>query len=343
MNSRERVLRAIRFERPDRIPISYVAVGAARLRHGDKLLKICRTYPNDFYDSDTMTVPERDSEHYRPDGSYYKRSTDEWGCVWEFRKEGISGEVKQSPLEDWAALDTYRIPPPPHAAPEASARLKADMARQKERYVGWGSAGQLFERMQYLRGVENLFMDIALDAEEVTVLADRLVEEYLAPAVSIAIEAGADIVGFGDDWGTQQALLIHPAAWRRIFKPRYRRLFEKVHEGGALVWMHSDGMIMEIVDELIEIGVDVLNPQIQTMDWKALRARTAGRLCLSPDLDRQHLLPFGTSEQVAEHVKAVHDTFASPEGGLIYYAPIGEDVPLDNVKTILRTFHELRH
>ena len=78
-------------------------------------------------------------------------------------------------------------------------------------------------------------------------LAARLVNCYLIPSIELALEAGADVVGFADDWGTQQGLLISPTSWRRIFKPRYKRMFDRVHEGGALAWMHSGGMTLEIV------------------------------------------------------------------------------------------------
>jgi hypothetical protein len=195
--------------------------------------------------------------------------------------------------------------------------------------------------MQYLRGVENLMLDIAEDREEVYVLADRLVDEYLLPTVELAIESGADLCGFGDDWGTQQALLISPAAWRRIFKPRYRKLFALAHQGGALTWLHSDGMTLEIIDDLIEIGLDAMNPQINTMDWPTLRRLTRGRLCLVPDFDRQGIFPFGTASEVVDHARAIRDTFGSPDGGLVFFAPIEAGLPLANIEAALAAFHEL--
>lgn len=342
MNSRERVLRTIRFERPDRIPLSYAVIAAALLEHGEPLIELCRRHPNDFYDAATLTVPERDAGHYRPDGTYFKRTTDAWGAVWEARQEGMSGEVKQSPIQEWSQLDTYRLPPVPHADAAGRAQLKRQVEQQKQDYVGWGGGGSLFERMQVLRGVENLMLDIAEDREEVYRLADRLVDEYLIPLTEISLDAGVDVAGFGDDWGTQQALLISPLAWRRIFKPRYKRMFDLVHDAGALVWLHSDGMILDLVDDLIEIGVDVLNPQIHTMDRQRLRALTHGRCCLAPDLDRQHCMPFGSPAEVQAHIAAIRDTFADASGGLILYAPIEKGLPLANIAAALNAFHQLR-
>ena len=109
MNCRERVLRAIQFQGPDRIPFSYSVIPPELFKYGQRFIDLCKKYPNDFYDvGRAIQLPKRDTEHYRPDGSYYKEWTDEWGSVWIFFKEGISGEVKKPVLDDWAKLKNYR-------------------------------------------------------------------------------------------------------------------------------------------------------------------------------------------------------------------------------------------
>ena len=342
VDRRQLVLDAVTFGGPAYIPNTYSVMPGARRRHKQALVDLCQRYPNDFYDPATVTVPERDEAHYRPDGSYYEEHTDEWGCLWVAFREGISGEVKQSPLADWSALEGYKMPAVPNATPEGRRQAKDDMSRMKERYVGWGAGGSLFERMQFLRGVENLMMDIAEDRDEVYRLADRIVDEYLVPCIELALEAGADIVGFGDDWGTQRQLLINPRNWRAIFRPRYKKMFDLVHQGGALAWMHSDGMTLEIMPDWVEIGLNCLNPQINSTDWGALRKATAGRLCLAPDMDRQGRLAFGTPDEVRDHVRAIRDTFARPDGGLIYTGPIEEGQPLENIEALFQAFHDFR-
>ncbi len=335
MNSRERVLRAITFDSPDRVPIGYFMNWACRMKYGQAIVELCRAHPNDFYDTADTLIPERDDANYRPDGSYYKREVDEWGCEWVYYKQGIMGEVKRAPLRDWAGLRDYRIPgPPPRTSDERRTAHEA-MARNKERYIGWGSAGNLFERMQWVRGVEDLFADIAEDCEEIYLLADRIIEENLIPYIERALEDGADVVGFTDDWGTQQQLLINPSAWRRIFKPRYQRMFELIHQGGALAWLHSDGMILEIVPDLIEIGLDVLNPQLSCHDMPALADATRGKLCLYGTLDYQYVLPFGTPADVDAHVREVTELFARPDGGFIYGAGAQDEDPLENIAAVL--------
>ena len=165
MNCRERVLRAIRFEKPDRIPFTYSVIPPMGWRYGQKLLDLLQKYPNDFYDPSIVKILPHDTEHYRPDGTYYKEWTDEWGSVWVYYREGISGEVKRPVLDDWSKLKTFKVPPLPASTPEMRRRAKDDMSRMKEQYVGWGGGGSLFEQMQWLRGPENLMIDIAMDAD----------------------------------------------------------------------------------------------------------------------------------------------------------------------------------
>ena len=123
----------------------------------------------------------------------------------------------------------------------------------------------LFQRMFYLRGFENLMVDLAERCAEAAVLRDRIVE-FMLKRIEIWLGYGVDGLFFRDDWGTQQELMIRPALWREFFKPSYRRLFDAVHAGGKHVFFHSDGVIDAIIPDLIEIGVDAMNAQIPCMD-----------------------------------------------------------------------------
>jgi uroporphyrinogen decarboxylase len=342
MTSRERVLRTITFQYPDRIPTGYFINPPARMKYGEALLELCRQHPNDFYDPGMLTVPERDIAHYRADGSYCKVEVDEWGCEWVYYQEGIMGEVKRAPLDDWAKLKTYRLPEvPARTAVERRAACEA-MARVKERFIGWGHAGNLFERMQWLRGVEELFMDIAADEEAVYVLADRIVDEYLLPRIEQCLEDGCDIIGFTDDWGTQTQLLINPRAWRAIFKPRYQKMFDCIHAGGAYAWLHSDGMLLEVVPDLVEIGCDVLNPQLGCLDLQALATMTAGHMAIYGTLDYQRVLPYGSPEEIDAHVREVTAILAQPAGGFMYGAGVQDDAPLENIQAVFEAMDRHR-
>jgi len=170
----------------------------------------------------------------------------------------------------------------------------------------------------------------------VDALADRLVD-YRIQGVARSLQAGADACFFADDWGAQRSLLINPERWRQFFKPRYKRVFEVVKNYGGHVWFHTDGYTWDILDDLIEIGIDVLNPQHHIMGDERVAERIAGKVCLRSDLDRQHVLPHGTREEVEEHVKQIIALFGAFNDGLILHGEIGPDVPFDNVKTMYDT------
>ena len=118
---------------------------------------------------------------------------------------------------------------------------------------------------------------------------DQYLEEYLIPSIENNFRLGVeiDVVGFMDDWGTQTQLMISPESWREMFKPRHQRLFSLCHAKGALTCLHSDGMILDIIPDLMETRLDVLNPQFSCMDLEELRKLTDHSLCIISDIDRQ--------------------------------------------------------
>jgi len=343
MNSRDRVLKAIKFQKPDHIPLAVAVHKSALIIHGESLLEILRRYPNDFYDVDEVCkVPEPDLARRQSDGEYYKIETDEWGCVWEYRKEGLIGIVKQSPIDDWAKLKDYRVPQVDTSA-AAVAKLKAEFDRIKPNYVAWGMGERLFERMQYLRGEVDLMMDIAEGNTAVEQLADMIMEQRLIPQVQKVLSAGADVVGYLDDWGTQLSLLVNPVYWRRVFKPRYKILFDMIHAGGALAWMHSDGMLLDILPDFIEIGLDAINPQSNCIDWTALNNVADHRICLAPDVDQQNVMAFGSTQQVREHIRGICQSFGGPDGGMVLWLTVSDTMPLANIETALETYQEFKY
>lgn len=334
---RERVFKAIRYNKPDRVPLTHAYLPAALLKHGQNLINLYKRYPNDFYPVEIIKVPERKKEFYK-DGVYYREYTDEWGCRWAEHIEGITGQVIAHPLSDWKALDNYHIPNP--IVEIERMRDSIDELKGND-YPIWGVTGTtLFERLQWLRGYENIMVDLVENDKRLHTLADMIVEGYMLPFVKKSIEYGAEIIGTGDDWGTQSQLIIPPRIWRSFFKPRYKKIFDMAHSGGAMVWFHTDGYTMEIIEDLIEIGVDVLNPQFSCMDLKELARVTRHKVCIASDIDRQHILPFGRPEEVREYVRQVMELMAGPEGGFIASGEVGPDVPLENVEAMFKAFLE---
>ena len=336
MTKRDRILRCYEFRYPDRIPMEVAYYQGALIKYGQALVDLLSNYPNDFSGN---ALPHYEHDIRELDPEYHYEDTDAWGVKWEGRYEGILGMPLSHPLADLAALRSYS--PPANSLTEGPDfdEKEAGVARAKETDItGWGGPWIgglcLFERMQWLRGYENLMMDFAEDRPELHELADMIMEANLGE-IRCAGALGVDMCGFADDWGTQDRLMISPARWREFFRPRYKRMFDACHERHMKVSFHSDGMILDILPDLIEVGVDILRPQFSCLDIRDMAAVTKGRITVVMDLDRQYVLPFGTPEEVRAHAKEVIDVFGLPEGGLVGRGEIMPDVPLANAKAML--------
>ncbi len=330
MTSRERVMRAIEFSSPDRVPLYHGVLPGAVDRHGPRLEKLFDRYPSDFAGQSGHYSSTRESAHYQ-----IGIDRDEWGCTWVNIIGGVEGQVRLHPLADWRALETYR-PPDPWAGHLGDPKERPDPDRY---WMMRGGGGRLFERMHFLRGFSALLCDIAEALPEVTALRDIVLDHTLKRLEQQLIYR-ADGISYSDDWGCQDRLLIRPEIWRDLFKPAYRKLVEAAHAAGKHFYFHTDGYTLEILPDLIEIGVDVINPQFSCMDLETLAEVCAGRVCISSDIDRQRLLPRGSPKEIREHVRQVVQLFGGPKGGLIGRAEIGPDVPLENAEAVFSAFAE---
>ncbi len=142
-----------------------------------------------------------------------------------------------------------------------------------------------------------------------------------------------------DDWGTQNNMLINPRTWREVFRPIYKEYADIAHAAGKKIFMHSDGNILEIYPDLIEVGIDALNSQIFCMGLDKL-ASFKGRITFWGEMDRQHILPNGTEEEVATAVQQVYDhLFAS--GGLIAQCEFGPGANPANVRALYAAWDKM--
>jgi len=328
MESRERVFRALERTGPDRLPLFHQLLPGGHLKYGKQLEALLRRYPSDFSDAGYYG----DSEYGPAAGVGH---ADAWGAVWTRVSDDYKGLVTVHPLADWSALQTYRFPDATEVG-DFSRVIETVRTNPGRKYL-LVDGDTLFQRMFYLRGFESLLIDLAERRPEVFALRDRIVE-FLLKRIEIWLGYGVDGLFFRDDWGTQRELMIRPALWREIFKPAYNRLFDAVHAGGKHVFFHSDGVIRDIIPDLIEIGVDALNAQIPCMDAVELARDFSGRLCFVAGADRQQFLPFGTPAEVEAHCLALAEAFGRNNGGYIGGGEIGADVPLANAEAMLRTF-----
>ena len=326
MNSRQRVIRAIEMTGPDRVPIMHDVLNGAVVRHGEALAELHRKYPADVVNVGSATYGEFGPE-------IGAASRDPWGSLWVRRTDEHKGQVVFHPLAEWAALERYQ--PPDTAADE----ILAAVARRIEENAGQeytlADGDTLWQRMYYLHGFQATSEDLLVEPERCARLRDLILEVILRRLGRLAELEGLDGVHFRDDWGTQQAPVIRPGLWREFFKPAYAAMFEMVRRSGKHVWFHSDGVIDPIIPDLLQVGVDVLNPQCNCMPRERLCSLVAGKVCLLGDLDRQWTLPRGTPEHVRAAVRADVDTYGRFHGGLIARGEIAGDVPLENVHAML--------
>ncbi len=329
MDSRERVYKAIEMKWPDRVPIMHTSLPGAFLKYGDRLRNLYSKYPSDFIN--LGHVATRSGEFGSKKGV---KSRDEWGAVWVQVSDDYKGQVVEHPIADWRNLTTYR-PPEPLNKSEYLA-IKKEIKRDAGRRYVYVDGGTLWQRMFYLRGFENILLDMLKDVKEVYTLRDMILENILH-RIDKLNSLSVDGILFRDDWGTQDNLMIRPSRWRELFKPAYAEMFKAVHQGGAHVHFHTDGITRSIIPDLIEIGADVLNPQLSIMNISEFGREFAGRVCFQGGLDAQHTLPKGSVEDVISHVTEIINTFGKFNGGYIGRGDVGPDVPIENVEAMLYT------
>jgi uroporphyrinogen decarboxylase len=183
-------------------------------------------------------------------------------------------------------------------------------------------------------------MDLLLNPAFAENLLERITEIQVATARQF-VALGVDGGYFGDDYGAQKGLLFSPQIWRRMFKPRLRRMFAVFREAGLPVILHSDGQIREIIPDLIEIGLSALNPvQPEVLDHAWLKRTFGNRLAFYGGISTQTVLPHGTPAEVEQAVRTCVRTLAADGSGLLIAPSHGmmTDIPMENVDALLRAF-----
>ena len=329
MDSRTRVERILNFEEADRLPRTLWTLPAIPMFMKNELDELNSEFEFDIASPIyAYGQGKRCAGHPNMAGVY----TDAWGCVWRAAEAGVVGEVKEFPFADWSALDHYRIPW--ELLDQADLSQVNESCRQSEKFMLAGTETRPFERMQFLRGTENLFMDLASDEPQIYKLRDMLHEFFIR---EMKMWAGTDVdaVSFMDDWGTQRSLLISPELWRKFYKPMYKEYCDILHSKNKYVFFHSDGHIEAIYPDLIEIGVNAVNSQLFCMDMERLGELYAGKITFWGEIDRQYILPFGTVKEVRDAVdRAAKALLRHGRTGVIAQCEWGKNNPVENIRAV---------
>ncbi|MCA9734061.1 MAG: methyltransferase [Deferribacteres bacterium] len=311
---REIVKQALTFQYPERLPRDLWTLPCAEMQHPDALAALRTRYPSDFQPSPNVYAPSQ-----RRKGDPYKigQYTDEWGCVFNNKQNGIIGEVKEPLLNNIA--DWRDVRPPKEILEFNHAKAFDTLKRfygSTDGFVMAGTCPRPWEQYQFLRGTENAMVDLLLEIETLKRIL-KIQHDFYLSEIEFWAEAAVDAIGFMDDWGTQKSLLVSPELWREIFKPLYKEYCEAIHAGGKFVFMHSDGDISTIYPDLIEIGVDAINSQLFVMDFDFLRQHAKGKITFWGEIDRQYILTSADPQISRTAVRKVAESLYDPAGGII--------------------------
>ncbi len=326
MNGLERVRRASHFQKPDRVPHLLPDGG-----------------PNDI----VWLWPPRPATGLATDwqegGGGRWQCVDEWGNVFERLGPSGSGEVVKPAMPDWGRLDETLalLATPPPAEPLARYRAEIQQDNGAHYYLAVVQHPSLFAACHDLRGLVNLFVDFYEHRQEVERLLDRLAESQIACVDLLAGTGVHGVMGY-DDWGLQDRPLISPALWRRLFAPRYRRVWQHAHSRGLDVWLHSCGYILPLLDMMIECGLNVVQmDQQENMGLENLARVAGGRLAFWCPVDIQATMARGSPEEIERYVRRMIYHLGRYDGGFIskHYAAL-QDVghTAENLAVMCRAF-----
>ncbi|MBS0661864.1 MAG: methyltransferase [Verrucomicrobia bacterium] len=330
---REIVHRTLEFAGPPRAARDLWVLPIAAESHPGPLREIEREFPPDFT---AISGHEREVAPTRGQPHVVGEFTDEWGCTFINIQRGVIGEVKVPQVADWAA-DRARVHIPREWLTLDRDAVNRDCA-VTERFAFSACCPRPFEQLQFIRGSENLYVDLADPPPELTAFL-REMHAFYCELLEAWARTDVDALRFMDDWGSQRALLIAPRLWRELFKPMYRDYAQIAHARGKKLFMHSDGHIAAIYPDLVEIGIDAVNSQLFCMGVETL-APFAGKITFWGEIDRQHLLPDGTPEDIARAVEGVHRHLWR-HGGCIAQCEFGAAARPENVREVYAAWDRL--
>ena len=333
MNSRRLVQKTLTFDKPERIPRHKGILPWAEENYPEFVRKLHEVFPDDV-----VPAPAIYAEPLGAQGDRYKKGTyiDEWGCRFANPMDGVIGIVQTPLVADLQDLDAFA---PPDATLNLDREAVNAFCRATDQFVLMGSFVRPFERFQFIRTMEKAFIDLVEKPPELFELLERIHHHYLKE-VEVWASTEVDAISLMDDWGTQQGLITSPDLFRQIFLPMYKEYAEVAKHHGKYLFMHSDGYIMDIMPDLIEVGVDALNAQIFCMGVKELGESYGGKVTFWGEIDRQNLLPHGSREDIKQ---AVYDVWLHMyrNGGVIGQCEFGLEAKPENVFTVYETWDVL--
>lgn len=312
MTSRDIVIATLEFEQPERVARNLWIATEEDL--------------DDFVTSGAKTRNDKDHSWRSPEtvmskypglkGFRGEVRYDEYGNLWgRLPGDFGGGEVLYGALQSWDDLKNYEMPN--LSAKENFAHIKSEFDAKPDKFKMCMLPGFPFAIMRYIRKMEYFLEDLLTDPDKVMILNEMVTKELLGMIDNFAA-AGCEGIFTCEDWGTQDRLLISPAMWRELFKPTLKVIFDRIHEHGMYVIMHSCGYIWEILGDLVTMGVDVMqldSPELMGLD--RVNELFGKSVTLFSSVDIQKILPTRNVPLVRERARYMIDSFCSKGGGLI--------------------------
>ena len=330
---RELVTQALEFRCPARAPRQLWTLPWASNHHPEELRSIIAEFPDDIAGVDGHC---REPSPTTGDPCRIGTYVDPWGCVFTNIQDGVVGEVKHPLITDWDS-DLPRLRFPLEWLTIDRDAINRDCAAA-DRFIIGGACPRPFEQLQFIRGTENLYFDLGDPSAPLLDLLARM-HSFYCQLLEAWARTDVDGLIFMDDWGSQRALLIRPGQWRELFKPLYRDYVQLAHAAGKKVFMHSDGHILSVIPDLVEIGVDAVNSQLFCMGIENLKPY-AGQITFWGEIDRQHLLPKATPAEIDAAVRQVH-ALLWRKGGCIAQCEFGAGARPENVRQVFASWDAL--
>ncbi len=327
--SREIVKRCITFNNPERMPRDLWVLPWMETNHPEMLQKVRDTYPSDIAwlpgNSNFSWVSSVYNVSPKLKGNPYKvgEYIDEWGCVFNNVHDGIIGEVKNPIIEDLADIDKFQAPYDVLPKDYDKAREFVNkFCASSDKFVFGSCCPRPWERIQFILGTENAMIDVMLYEEEFKKLL-KIIHDFYVKELEFWASTDVDVLMFMDDWGSQNQLLMRPEMWSDIFKPLYKEYCDIANSHGKHIFMHSDGYIIDIYKDLIEIGVDAVNSQLFCMDMEQVAKEAKGKITFWGEIDRQHVLVSNDLQKGRDAVRKVAKSLYDSKGGIIAQFELG--------------------
>lgn len=339
MTERENILRSIRFETPEYIPMNFVINPSCWNSYPQEALcELIESHPflfPNFKRPELPFVPEYPNVA-RKEHPY----VDDWGCLWETTEDGITGTVTKHPLEEWDDLNKFQFPDPKTCMGIG----KIDWQTERKRIENRKKSGKItmeglrhghtFLQLCDIRGYENLIFDMQDEDPRLDTLIDKICEFNLY-IIEQYLDMDVDIITYAEDLGMQIGPMLSPEDFEKYILPSYQKLMLPAQQKGTIIHMHSDGDIRTLIPYLLSTGMHVLNLQdlVNGIPW--IKESLKGKVCIDLDIDRQKITAYGTPKEIDDLVREEVQELGSSQGGLMMTYGLYPGISLSNIKALM--------